>query len=71
MAIVAEATRGAQRVVARMHTPEAYTFTAMTAAAIAKRVLGGDVEIGFQTPARVYGADFVLSFADVVREDIE
>jgi short subunit dehydrogenase-like uncharacterized protein len=71
LAIVAEATRGAQRVVARMHTPEAYTFTAMTAAAIAKRVLGGDVEIGFQTPARVYGADFVLSFADVVREDIE
>ena len=71
MAIVAEATRGAQRAVARVHTPEAYTFTAMTAAAIAMRVLSGDVEIGFQTPARVYGADFVLSFADVTREDIE
>lgn len=71
MAIVAEAVRGSQRVVARLHTPEAYTFTGVTAVAIAARVLGGDVEMGFQTPARVYGADFVLQFPGVSREDIE
>jgi short subunit dehydrogenase-like uncharacterized protein len=71
MAIVAEAVRGSQRAVARLRTPEAYTFTGITAAAIAARALRGDVEIGFQTPARVYGADFVLSFPGVSREDIE
>lgn len=71
MSIVAEAERGAHRVVARLHTPEAYTFTGSTAAAIARRVLRGDLEIGFQTPARVYGPDFVLSFDGVTREDVE
>jgi hypothetical protein len=28
------------------------------------------VRAGFQTPARVYGADFVLGFAGVTREDV-
>lgn len=70
MAIVAEAVRGSQRVVARMRTPEAYTFTGVTAAAIAARALSGDIEIGFQTPARVYGPDFVLAFPGVSREDL-
>ena len=73
MVLVAEAvietTR--RRVCARLRTPEAYTFTGSTAAAIAQRVLRGDLEVGFQTPARVYGADFVLSFAGVHREDLE
>ena len=35
-------------------------MSAQTAAAIAERAIRGDVESGFQTPARVYGADFVL-----------
>lgn len=56
---------------ARLRTPEAYTFTVMTAIAIAKRALRGDIERGFQTPARVYGPDFVLSFAGVAREDLD
>jgi hypothetical protein len=38
---------------------------------IAARVLAGDVEPGFQTPARVYGADLPLSFDGVLREDIQ
>lgn len=71
MHIVAEAVRGSRRVVARLHTPEAYTFTGVTAAAIAQRALLGDIELGFQTPARVYGPDFVLSFDGVRREDVE
>ena len=72
MTIVAEAEDGAgRRARARLVTPESYSFTGVTAAAIASRALAGDVEPGFQTPARVYGSDFVLGFAGVVREDLE
>jgi short subunit dehydrogenase-like uncharacterized protein len=72
MVIVAEArSSGGRCVRARLRTPEAYTFTGTTAATVARRVLRGDLEIGFQTPARVYGADFVLSLANVSREDLE
>jgi short subunit dehydrogenase-like uncharacterized protein len=72
MVIIAEARDGRGRCVSsRLRTPEAYTFTGTTAAAVARKVLRGDFEIGFQTPGRVYGADFVLTFADVSREDLE
>jgi short subunit dehydrogenase-like uncharacterized protein len=72
MVIVAEALDGrGRRASARLRTPEAYAFTGTTAAAVARNVLRGDLEIGFQTPGRVYGADFVLSFAAVSREDLE
>jgi len=71
MVIVAEVedARG-RRACARLHTPQAYTFTGVTASAVAQRVLQGDIEVGFQTPARVYGPDFVLSFPEVWREDV-
>ena len=59
-----------RKVLARLTTPEAYTLTALTAPVVAKRVLAGDFEVGFQTPARVYGSDFVLSFEGVSREDL-
>ena len=69
--IVVEAeTPAGRRWVSRLHTPEAYSLSAQTAAAIAGRVLAGDVEPGFQTPARVYGPDFVLQFEGVTREDV-
>ncbi len=68
--VVAEASAPSGcTVTSRMHTPEAYSLSARTAAAIAERVLAGDVESGFQTPGRVYGADFVLQFDGVSRED--
>jgi short subunit dehydrogenase-like uncharacterized protein len=68
--VVAEASDGNGRVVrARLHAPQAYSLTALTAPAIAQRVLAGDVELGFQTPGRVYGADYVLGFPGVHRED--
>ena len=71
MAIVAEATdRRGRRVAARLRSPEAYTFTAAAALAVAQRVLAGDLEVGFQTPARVYGRDFVLGLPDVEREEL-
>jgi short subunit dehydrogenase-like uncharacterized protein len=69
--IVAEAEDGrGERVGARLCAPEAYTLTGATGAAIAARALAGDLEVGFQTPARVYGADFILAFAGVMREDL-
>ncbi|APR81146.1 Hypothetical protein A7982_06493 [Minicystis rosea] len=69
--IVAEAEDFAGRVVrSRVRTPEAYTFTCATTLAIVEHALQGDVEIGFQTPARVYGADFVTQFPGVTREDL-
>jgi short subunit dehydrogenase-like uncharacterized protein len=70
--IVAEATmRSGRQVTSRLRTPEAYSLSAQTAAAIAGRALRGDVEPGFQTPARVYGADFILGFEGVIREDLD
>jgi len=72
MAIVAAAEDDdGRRAIARLRTPEAYSFTGVTAPAIIQRVLQDDFEPGFQTPARVYGADFVLSFPGVSRADVE
>ena len=72
MRIVAEATReDGARAVSRLRTPEAYTFTGTSAAAIGERVLAGDYEPGFQTPGRVYGPDFVLGLGDIHREDLD
>jgi hypothetical protein len=51
-----------------LRTPEAYTFSAITAAAIAARVVAGDFAPGFQTPARLYGPNYVLRFEGVQRE---
>ncbi len=57
-------------VVSRLVAPEAYTLTARTAVEAAIRVLGGGVGVGFQTPSRAFGADFILGLAGVVREDV-
>jgi short subunit dehydrogenase-like uncharacterized protein len=58
-----------QLVVSRMTGPEGYTFTALTAIAVAQRVLAGEAPAGFQTPSRAYGADFVLAVPGVTRGD--
>ncbi len=68
--IVAEVEDADGRVFSsRIRTADAYSVTAMTATAIASRLLAGDLRPGFQTPARVYGADFPLSLPGVHRED--
>lgn len=69
--VVAEASDGrGHRTVSRLHTPDSYAFTAKAAVAIVRRMLAGEVDPGFRTPARMYGADFVLSLDGVRREDL-
>jgi len=55
---------------ALLHGPDGYLLTARSALAIVRRVLDGDAPIGFQTPSRAYGPDFVLSIEGVSREDL-
>jgi short subunit dehydrogenase-like uncharacterized protein len=55
---------------ARLTTPDGYGFTAQACVAIAERVLSGDHEPGFQTPAGLFGADFVLGLEGARRDDV-
>jgi short subunit dehydrogenase-like uncharacterized protein len=65
-----EATdNGGESVVSRLRGPEGYTFTVLTALAVVDRVLTGEALPGFQTPAKVYGPDFILGVSGVVRKD--
>ena len=56
-------------VTSRMETPDGYELTRLTAVDLAERTLAGQVKPGFQTPARAFGADYVLGFPGVRRED--
>jgi short subunit dehydrogenase-like uncharacterized protein len=56
-------------VTSRMETPDGYELTRLTAVDLAERTLAGEVKPGFQTPARAFGADYVLGFPGVRRED--
>ena len=38
--------------------------------AVLERVLAGQAPAGFQTPAKAYGADFILEVKGIVREDV-
>lgn len=70
--IVAEAEdQWRRRVTTRLITSDGYSFTAQVAVAVVERVLAGDFQAGFQTPAGVYGEDFVLDFKGVCREDLK
>ena len=63
--------RDADRVVrAKLRTPEGYRCTALTTVEIMKRILNGDLKTGFQTPSLAYGADFIMQFDGVEREDL-
>jgi short subunit dehydrogenase-like uncharacterized protein len=69
--IVAEAADdNGCRTIARLETPQSYSFTSVAAAAVLRRVALGDTAPGFQTPSRLLGADFVLSLPDVARHDV-
>jgi short subunit dehydrogenase-like uncharacterized protein len=54
----------------RLTTPDGYALTAMTAVDIAKRAASGAFKLGFQTPSLAYGADYILGFEGVKREDL-
>jgi len=57
-------------VTARLRTPEAYELTSWTALDLALRATRGQLPTGFQTPARACGADYILQFPGVAREDV-
>ena len=70
--ILAQVTDGFRNsFTARLTTPEAYALTAETALEIVQRILKGDWKSGFQTPSNLYGADFILNFDGVIREDLD
>ena len=58
------------RVESRLQTPEGYTTTALAALNIAQKILDGNFQPGFQTPAKAYGADLVLEIDGVTRQDV-
>ncbi len=68
--LIAEVTDGKQTVRAKLKTPEAYYLTALTSVEIMRRILNSDFKSGFQTPSKVYGADFILQFNGVERTEI-
>ena len=63
--------RTGKRATARLHTPNGYALTAMTALRAAQNAVGGEIKPGFQTPSRAFGEDFILQFDGVRREDID
>ena len=52
-------------------TPEGYTITAFTTAAIAKNIVEGNFKVGYQTPSMAYGKDYILQFPNCSRRDIK
>ena len=68
--VVAQAWNAAGMMVeSRLVTPEPYALTARTAVEVVRRIVDGEVNIGFQTPSAVFGADFITSFEGVRRTD--
>ncbi|MCE4224629.1 NAD(P)H-binding protein [Methylobacterium sp. C25] len=59
-----------RRVATRMRSPEGYTLTASTAVETARRAAAGEARPGYQTPATAYGADFIVPFEGVERQDL-
>ena len=68
--MIAEISDGTNTVRAKLRTPEAYYLTALTSVEVMKRILSGEYKPGFQTPSKAYGADFILQFDGVQREDL-
>ena len=61
--IVGEArNKSGKTVRARLTTPQVYAITFPLAAEIAQQVHGGKLRPGFQTPAAIFGKDFILNF---------
>lgn len=58
------------RVESREQCPEGYTTTALTALVIVEKILSGNAPVGFQTPAKAYGADLILEIDGTARQDV-
>jgi short subunit dehydrogenase-like uncharacterized protein len=65
-----EVSNGKQTIAATWSGVEGYTFTAHAALLITQKVLAGNWKKGFQTPAKMYGADLAMEIADSTRQDI-
>jgi short subunit dehydrogenase-like uncharacterized protein len=52
-----------------MTAPEGYTTTALAALNIMQKILDGNFQPGYQTPAKAYGADLILEIEAVTRQD--
>jgi short subunit dehydrogenase-like uncharacterized protein len=50
--------------------PNAYLLTAKTAVLIAEKIMAGNFNAGYKTPAMQYGADFILEINDTNRTDL-
>ncbi|KAI1734814.1 Saccharopine dehydrogenase-domain-containing protein [Xylaria scruposa] len=59
--IITEQDRNTRHAV--LHMVNGYSFTGIASVEAAKRVLAGEVKGGFQTPAEVFGKEFVKSVA--------
>ena len=66
----ASTATSAQTVASRLRGPEAYELTVQTALAAAQKVMEGAARPGFQTPAGLFGKDFILEIDGVEREDV-
>ena len=62
--------RNGNRVESRMKTPEGYDVTAHAALKIVQKILDGNFQPGYQTPAKVYGPDLIMELQGVTREDV-
>jgi short subunit dehydrogenase-like uncharacterized protein len=60
-----------ERAAARLRVPDTYDFTARSAIESARRVLDGEVDDGYVTPARAFGPDYVFEFPGVERRDVD
>ncbi len=61
---------GGTVVQSRLTAPNGYTLTALAAVRAAERLLAGGVPVGFMTPSKAFGPDFVLEIPGTVREDL-
>ena len=55
------------KIESRLVCPEGYTTTVLTALKIAEKISDGNFCVGFQTPAKCYGADLILEIKGAQR----
>ncbi|MDQ6785264.1 MAG: saccharopine dehydrogenase NADP-binding domain-containing protein [Acidobacteriota bacterium] len=59
-----------KKIESRLTCPEGYNTTVLTALNIAEKILAGNFQTGFQTPAKCYGADLILEIGGAMRTDV-
>jgi short subunit dehydrogenase-like uncharacterized protein len=59
-----------QTVTAMLSCPDGYTLTLHSCLLLANKILNGNFQIGYQTPASAYGEDLIMELPNVTREII-